>query len=556
MPSEIATSSISDQGADRSPGITSGRLAEEPVSEGVLLKRKELKEHFLGRLLEERYLIEAFLNGGGSSLVFSATDIKTLDKVAVKVLIKDLDSAGKSIKRFNQEARTTRYLRHKHIVEIYSYGVEANHAYFVMELLNGGSLEDWLASDKSLGLEASLKVYRQIALALAYAHVEGVIHRDLKPSNILFADKERTVAKLVDFGLSTRLSWDYSNDAYLTPIGDVFGTTLYISPEQSRGARTDQRADIYSLGCVFYECLSGKPPFTGANAIEIVLKHQKADLVPVNLAAGSEVCSPELQVIVAKMLRKSTRDRYKSFDSIVADLEALAEGRFNPKKYERADESREVPDLTGCAQEGSRKDPFLQEYTRQILVLAATVTLLFFLAGTIFVLTTDESARVQVSEFLSGVRESEKPSLFERTEDRDLVAIKVTISDVITEVTRPEIDPAFFTRHFTKRWRDNDYALTRDVWGRENLDYSLVLSCNDLDYSAFTLVSIDRSRGVARVEVGTGDWLKPGGPEIIEFDLVRDAERGWLIDSVLEVDLDKGSRDESEIDSMIGRPFK
>ncbi|HMP54805.1 MAG TPA: protein kinase, partial [Candidatus Melainabacteria bacterium] len=183
MPSEIATSSISDQGADRSPGITSGGLAEEPVSEGVLLKRKELKEHFLGRLLEERYLIEAFLNGGGSSLVFSATDIKTLDKVAVKVLIKDLDSAGKSIKRFNQEARTTRYLRHKHIVEIYSYGVEANHAYFVMELLNGGSLEDWLASDKSLGLEASLKVYRQIALALAYAHVEGVIHRDLKPSN-------------------------------------------------------------------------------------------------------------------------------------------------------------------------------------------------------------------------------------------------------------------------------------------------------------------------------------------------------------------------------------
>lgn len=558
MSSEIVTPSISDQGADSSPGITSEEQAEGLLLEGVLLKRQELKTHFLGRLLEERYLIEAYINGGGSSLVFSATDIKTLDKVAVKVLIKDLDSAGKSIKRFNQEARTTRYLRHKHIVEIYSYGVEANHAYFVMEHLSGGSLEDWLASSQSLGLEASLEVYRQIAFALAYAHSEGVIHRDLKPSNILFADKERTVAKLVDFGLSTRLSWDYSKDAYLTPIGDVFGTTLYISPEQSRGARADQRADIYSLGCVLYECLSGKPPFTGANAIEIVLKHQKEELVPVNLAAGSDVCSPELQVIVAKMLRKSTRDRYKSFDSIVADLDALAGGRFNPKRYERAEESREVPDLALSAQKGSRKGPFLQEYTSQILVLAATVTILFFLAGTVFMLITDERARGHVSEILSGVRESEKPSLFERTEDRDLVAIRGTIADVITEVTRPEIDPEFFTRHFTKRWRDNDYALTRDVWGREDLDHSLVLSSKNLDYSAFTLVSLDRTRGVARVEVGTGGWLKPGGPEAILFNLVRDAERGWLIDSVLDVDFDfdKGSKAESEIDSMIGRPFK
>lgn len=557
MSSEIITPSISDQGSDSS----SGSISKELLPEGVLLRRQELREHFLGRLLEERYLIEAFINGGGSSLVFSATDIKTLAKVAVKVLIKDLDSAGRSIKRFNQEARTTRFLRHKNIVEIYSYGVEANHAYFVMELLTGGSLEDWLAANQSLGQEASLEVYGQIARALAYAHREGVIHRDLKPSNILFADQERKVAKLVDFGLSTRLSWDYSNDAYLTPTGDVFGTTLYISPEQSRGARTDQRADIYSLGCVFYECLCGKPPFTGANAIEIVLKHQKDELVPVNSAAGREVCSPELQVIVAKMLRKSTRDRYKSFEAILCDLEALAEGRFNSRRYEKAEASKEVSCTggTGGSQKGYQKESFLKDYTRQILVLAVTVTILFLLLGSAFILATDENARMQVSDFfygVGGVRENDEPSLFEQTKDPDLLAIKSTIADVIIEVSRPEIDPALFTRHFTKRWKDNDYALTRAVWAKEGLQYSLVLSGDYLDYSAFNLLSIDRSKGVARVEVGTENWLKSGGPEVFEFDLVRDAERGWLIDSVLEVGPARDSDKESEVDSMIGRPFK
>src|SRR5579883_614196 len=279
---------------------------------------------FLGKVLDGRFLVEQLIGQGGNGTIFAATDIKQMRRVAVKVLT---DNRSTSVRRFNQETRTARCLRHPSIVEVFHYGVESNHPFYAMELVSGTPLTA-LINKKPLGLHRSMCIIEEVCEALIYAHSQGVVHRDVKPSNIMI-ESPNDLVKIVDFGVAKRGDWDVGDDDSVTRTGEIFGTPLYLSPEQANGKQCDGRSDIYSLGCVFYECLVGTPPHVGSTPIEILMKHKKAVVVPPSQAHPSGGYPEAIDLIVLKMLAKKPINRYQSVAALLSDLQAFRAGTLN-----------------------------------------------------------------------------------------------------------------------------------------------------------------------------------------------------------------------------------
>ena len=217
-----------------------------------------------------RYELHRRLGRGGMAEVYLARD-QMLDRaVAVKVLFPALATDPGFVERFRREAQSAAGLNHPNIVGVYDWG-EANGTYFiVMEYVEGGSLAELIQAQGRLDPDRSAEIASDIAAALGFAHRNGgVIHRDVKPGNVLLTT-EGTV-KVADFGIARAIS--DSSDQNLTKTGSVMGTATYFSPEQARGAGVDPRSDVYSLGCVIYEMVTGRPPFQGENAVAIAYKH-------------------------------------------------------------------------------------------------------------------------------------------------------------------------------------------------------------------------------------------------------------------------------------------
>jgi eukaryotic-like serine/threonine-protein kinase len=217
--------------------------------------------------LADRYRIERELGRGGMATVFLAHDLRHDRPVALKVLHPEL-AVTLGPERFQQEIKLAARLQHPHILTVHDSGEVAGQLWYTMPFVRGESLRDRLRREGQLPVEVAVDLARQVALALDYAHREGVVHRDLKPENILLSDEQALVA---DFGIAKALS--ASGDAQLTETGLVVGTPAYMSPEQGAGERSlDGRSDIYALGCVLYELLSGEPPFTGLTPQAILAK--------------------------------------------------------------------------------------------------------------------------------------------------------------------------------------------------------------------------------------------------------------------------------------------
>jgi serine/threonine protein kinase/Tfp pilus assembly protein PilF len=319
-------------------------LREEVVS---LIKHRELAESFLevpafqaaAELLSERrtssmigtrigpYTIEAQLGAGGMAEVYLADDAKLDRKVAIKFLPLYLEADSVSKKRLIREARAAAKLDHPNICSIYEIAEEDDRSYIVMQYVEGETLGSRLAREP-LDLREAGDIAYQVADALAEAHSQGIIHRDIKPQNVMITP--RSQVKVLDFGLAKRFEVEgrdlagTETETLLSAPGLIVGTAPYMSPEQAKGSRVDARSDLFSLGAVLYECVTGKTPFSGETAMEI-----RAQVIHVHPVAPSQVnpdVSPGLDALILKAIAKEPKARYQSASDFRKDLRALREG--------------------------------------------------------------------------------------------------------------------------------------------------------------------------------------------------------------------------------------
>ena len=273
-----------------------------------------------------KYRVVQLVGRGGMGDVYKVHHI-ALDKVyAAKVLKSDVTTDFKLLQRFDQEAKSAGSLNHPNLVSVHDYGTSDDGTpYFIMEFLEGHSLEDDIKKNGPLEEKRALHLFAQVCDALKHAHEKGIIHRDIKPSNLMLvkSDDGSETVKIVDFGIAKREVIDNK----VTQTGEVFGTPLYMSPEQCVGKPCDARSDVYSLGCVMYEALTGVSPFAAENAVQTILKHMNE--APAPLKKANPKLSPGIEQLVAACLQKAPDDRIQSAELLAFNLRRIEFGK-NP----------------------------------------------------------------------------------------------------------------------------------------------------------------------------------------------------------------------------------
>ncbi len=271
------------------------------------------------RVLNDRYEIHRRLARGGMAQVYLARD-RSLDRpVAVKELVPEFAADPSFVERFRREAQAAANLSHPNIVGVYDWGAQDGTYFIVMEYIDGPSLSRVLRADGPLHPRRAAEIASEVAAGLGFAHSRGVVHRDVKPGNVLLTRTGQ--AKVTDFGIARALS---SPDEDLTQAGSVMGTATYFSPEQAQGLPVDPRSDLYSLGVVLYELVTGRTPFAGETPLAIAYKHVQDDPQPPSTIISD---LPEgLEAIIMKLLSKRADDRYASAEELRADLRRFLAG--------------------------------------------------------------------------------------------------------------------------------------------------------------------------------------------------------------------------------------
>lgn len=331
-PNAEVDASIDSTGALDKDEKTAKDKESSPIKADWRMPVKTPKIYKQGDIVDKVYRLGKQLGSGGMGVVFACEHIELKHQHAMKILA-DAAVSQENWKRFQLEAKALARLHHPSIVGIHNMGVDqGEYPYYVMDLIEGETLESLLRRNGRLPVNEALLIFIQLASALDQAHSIGIIHRDIKPANVILVKDLRnnsTTAKLVDFGiarLSPKTGSTYS-DQHQTASGLIFGTPIYMSPEQSTGKHVDQRSDIYSLGCSLVEALTEFPPFKGDSAFATILKHQT--LTPPTLAslAPNGHFNESLEGLVQKMLAKNPAERYQSMSQVGVDLTRILKGK-------------------------------------------------------------------------------------------------------------------------------------------------------------------------------------------------------------------------------------
>ncbi|WP_303870553.1 Stk1 family PASTA domain-containing Ser/Thr kinase [Acetobacterium wieringae] len=270
----------------------------------------------LSRTLGKRYEIVELIGRGGMAYVYKARDLKLNRYVAVKVLREEYTENEQFIKKFDRESQAVACLSHPNIVGVYDVGVQDNIYYIIMEYVDGITLKQYLMRKGRLDYTEATRFVMDISNALRCAHENKIIHRDIKPHNILLT--RDLVPKVADFGIARAIT-----SSTVTMTNQTMGSVHYISPEQAKGGFVDERSDLYSLGILYYELLTGKLPFDEENTVTIAIKHIQEEIVPPKLL---EPKIPErVNQIVVKLTQKKPDERYQNTDELMEDLESVLE---------------------------------------------------------------------------------------------------------------------------------------------------------------------------------------------------------------------------------------
>ena len=303
-----------------------------PLDGRVLL----LPDPLLGRVVGDKYRIDAFIGGGAQSRVYRATHIHLERAAAVKVIRGDFAAGDEGVERFRREALAVARLKHPNIVTVHDSGIDPDAgAYLVMEFLEGRSLRSAVVRSTRFSVDDTVTVMRQVCAGVSAAHSAGVIHRDLKPDNIFLESRGDGVrsAKILDFGVAKLrrppgdVGPEDESDPFLSAAMRGAGTPAYMSPEQCLGLALDRRSDVYSLGCVLFELLTGKPPFVSDGAATIYRKHvEEPPATPSSVVANLPTA---VDAIVLRALAKTPSDRYASAVDLAAALESVASPQWS-----------------------------------------------------------------------------------------------------------------------------------------------------------------------------------------------------------------------------------
>ena len=298
------------------------RLAREKAEAETLAAQKEKTQHlsWIGYAIGKRYKIEAPLGQGGMSTVYRGTDPNLQRTVAIKLIHPHLSSDPEFVRRFEQEAAVVAQLRHPNIIQVFDFAHEGDVYYMVLEYLAGETLQARLKTLQAAGqrqpLAETVRIMALICDAVAYAHQHGLIHRDLKPANVMLDPEGQPV--LMDFGVAKMLGAQQH-----TATGAIVGTVVYMSPEQVRGERPDERADLYSLGIILYEMTTGHPPFEGDSAMTVMLKHLNEPVPDIRKITSG--VPDELVAVIEKALAKDPAHRFQTATEMGVALRAIEE---------------------------------------------------------------------------------------------------------------------------------------------------------------------------------------------------------------------------------------
>ncbi|MFZ9892667.1 MAG: protein kinase domain-containing protein [Candidatus Nanopelagicaceae bacterium] len=275
------------------------------------------------KMLGERYELGAMIGTGGMADVYLAQDVRLNRQVAIKILRSDLARDPSFVTRFNKEALSVAALNHPGIVSVYDSGKEDSPSgampYIVMEYVEGKTLRELVNKGERFALNRAVEITEGILIALQYSHKNGIIHRDIKPGNIMITDNGDV--KVMDFGIARALA---DTGATMTSTWNIIGTAQYLSPEQATGTQADARSDLYSVGCLLYELLAGRPPFTGDTPVAIAYQHVSAPLLPITEI--QESLDPALNAFFSIALAKDANERYQSANAMLKDLKKLIKG--------------------------------------------------------------------------------------------------------------------------------------------------------------------------------------------------------------------------------------
>lgn len=305
-----------------------------------------------GQKIDGRYQIIRTIGEGGMANVYLAYDTILEREVAVKVLRGDLANDEKFVKRFQREAKAASSLNHPNIVEMYDVGEDDGNYFIVMEYVNGKTLKSLIKKRGALSLSETIDIMLQLTSGIAVAHDSYIIHRDLKPQNVMILEDGRV--KITDFGIAVAL-----NSVELTQTNSVMGSVHYLPPEQANGSGATVKSDIYSLGILMYELLTGKLPFKGDNAVEIAIKQMKEKLP--SIVAQNPNIPQSVENVVLKACAKNPDNRYDSVREMHDDLKTvLSESRKDEKKlvykYPDTEDEEEEIDKKAIVKEEKKKE--------------------------------------------------------------------------------------------------------------------------------------------------------------------------------------------------------